>query len=101
MQGQDSEAFVNTLEELDNPKMVVVVLPMGSRSNLYDAVKRYLCCDIGCPSQCVNSKTLGKRNMSISNKILIQMSVKLGAEPWVLDSAGLVSTGVISRTWSN
>ena len=70
--------------------MIMVILPTNKK-NTYDDVKRHLCCEVGVPSQCVLSKTIFKKNISISSKIMIQMACKVGAEPWVLNVDALVS----------
>lgn len=70
--------------------MIMVVLPNAGKFT-YDDVKRYLCCEVGVPSQCVLAKTLFRKNMSISSKIMIQVACKVGAEPWVLNMDKLVT----------
>lgn len=79
--------------------MILVVLPTTSKFT-YDDLKRHLCCDVGVPSQCVTSKTLFKKNMSISSKIMIQVACKVGAEPWVLNMDKLVKMSRIARPFS-
>jgi aubergine-like protein len=62
---------------------VVIIFPT-LRDDRYAAVKRVLCSDIPCPSQCINAKTLKNeaKNRSIVQKILLQMNCKLGGALW-------------------
>ena len=68
-----------------------MVVLSNNNKTLYDDIKKHLCCEVGFSSQCVLAKTLFKRNMSISNKIMIQMAVKVGAEPWILNTSTMVN----------
>lgn len=63
--------------------MVVTIFPT-LRDDRYAAVKKTLCADIACASQCINSKTLRNeaKNRSIVQKIILQMNCKLGGSLW-------------------
>lgn len=87
--GDSSRAFLTSIGKIKESDLVLIVLPSPNKA-MYDDIKRHLCCDAGLPSQCVLSKTLTKNNISISNKIMIQVAVKVGAEPWVLKFDSLV-----------
>ena len=86
----ETQSFQRALRQINDSQMVVVILPREAR-DIYPVVKKMLCCEKGLISQCITSKILEKRNMSVSGKIALQMSVKMGAEPWVLNFDFLVS----------
>ena len=77
------------MSKIEQSDLVMVVLPNNNKT-MYDDIKKHLCCEVGYPSQCVLAKTHFKKNMSISNKIMIQVAVKVGAEPWILDFSAMV-----------
>lgn len=72
---------------------MVVVLP-SNRKDKYDSVKKYLCVECPTPSQCVLSRTLGRRQtlMTVATKIALQMACKMGGELWSVEIP--VSRGV-------
>jgi aubergine-like protein len=81
-----SETYVNEIRKQLNDgriQMVVIIFPT-LRDDRYAAVKKVLCSEIPCPSQCINSKTLrnDSKNRSIVQKILLQMNCKLGGSLW-------------------
>ena len=63
--------------------LVVVIVP-NNNAERYSVIKKHFCCDKPIPSQVITTRVLSNRKnlMSVSTKILIQMSTKLGAEPW-------------------
>ncbi|XP_074604110.1 piwi-like protein 1 [Brevipalpus obovatus] len=67
-------------------KLVNVILPNNNKDR-YDAIKRIFCCQRPMASQIVTTSVLRKRNalQTVSTKVCIQMSVKLGAEAWALE----------------
>jgi aubergine len=67
-------------------QLVVIIFPT-LRDDRYAAVKRVLCSDLPCPSQCINAKTLRNeaKNRSIVQKILLQINRKLGGSLWGLN----------------
>lgn len=82
-----TETYVNAIRNnlANDPgiQMVVTLFPT-LRDDRYAAVKKTLCFDLPCPSQCINTKTLRNeaKNRSIVLKILLQMNCKLGGTLW-------------------
>lgn len=66
-------------------QLVVTLFPT-LRDDRYAAVKKVLCFDLPCASQCINTKTLRNenKNRSIVLKILLQMNCKLGGTLWAV-----------------
>lgn len=62
------------------------------RNSLYDDIKRFLLAEFPVPSQVVLCNTIskGKNLRSIVNKILIQMTAKIGGIPWTVDNLPLM-----------
>ncbi|XP_015783303.1 piwi-like protein 1 [Tetranychus urticae] len=63
--------------------LVIIIVP-NNNGDRYSAIKKHFCCEKPIPSQVITTRVLSnKKNlMSVATKILIQMSTKLGAEPW-------------------
>ncbi|XP_029294816.1 piwi-like protein 1 [Cottoperca gobio] len=82
------ESLLRSLQHNVGPQtqMVVVVLS-SSRKDTYDSVKKYLCVDCPCFSQCVLSRTLSRPQMlmTVSTKIALQMACKMGGELWSVE----------------
>ncbi|KAG5670554.1 hypothetical protein PVAND_000808 [Polypedilum vanderplanki] len=81
-----TDTYVNEIRKQLNDKyiqMVVTIFP-SLRDDRYAAVKKILCAECPCPSQCINSRTLRNdaKNRSIVQKILLQMNCKLGGSLW-------------------
>lgn len=81
-----TETYINEIKNIlkdKNIQMIVTIFPT-LRDDRYAAVKRLLCSDLPCPSQCINSKTLKNeaKNRSIVQKIILQMNCKLGGTLW-------------------
>ncbi|RWS19309.1 piwi-like protein 1, partial [Leptotrombidium deliense] len=80
-------SFVNACKSIpSHAKMMVIIVP-NSNKDRYDAIKKVFCIENPIPSQVVVSRTLSKKHMlmSVCTKIGIQMAVKIGAEPWMLN----------------
>lgn len=62
------------------------ILP-SNQNNYYDSIKKYLSSDFPVPSQCVLTRTLTKQGMmmSVTTKIAMQMTCKLGGELWAVE----------------
>lgn len=90
--GDSSRAFLASIAKIKESTLVMIVMPKFNKT-MYDDIKRHLCCEAGLPSQCVLSRTLNKNSLLISDKIMIQIAVKVGAEPWVLNFDSLVHFG--------
>lgn len=60
-------------------QLFVTIFP-SLRDDRYSAVKKKLCSELPCPSQCINSRTLRNdtKNRSIIQKILLQINAKMG-----------------------
>lgn len=80
------ETYVTEIRKIlgDKHIQIVVTIFPTLRDDRYAAVKRVLCAEIPCASQCINSKTLRNdaKNRSIVMKILLQMNCKLGGSLW-------------------
>ena len=65
--------------------MAVCIVPNDNKDT-YDSIKRVCLIEKGVSSQVVTSKLLGdeRKKFSAVTKIAIQMSAKLGGEPWGL-----------------
>lgn len=81
-----TDTYVNKIKEClkDKNIQIVVTLFPTLRDDRYAAIKKTLCSEIPCPSQCINSKTLRNeaKNRSIIQKILLQINCKLGGTLW-------------------
>lgn len=66
-------------------QLVNIIVPDNSKDR-YDAIKRFFCCEVPMASQVVTTRVLHKRGVlqTACTKIIIQMTVKLGAEAWAL-----------------
>jgi len=78
------------IKELDavckmEPQLIMCVIP-NNKGDHYAAVKKKLCLENPVPSQCVTSTVLAKPKglMSVATKVAVQMSCKLGGEPWAV-----------------
>jgi aubergine-like protein len=68
------------------PNMIVVVIP-NETGDAYASIKKLLCCECPVPSQILTVKKVIQRqdkHLTFATKILVQMTTKLGAQPWVL-----------------
>lgn len=73
----------------NNVQACVLLLPGAKgKTSLYDDVKRFLLAEFPVPSQVVLCNTIskGKNLRSIVNKILIQITAKIGGIPWTVDA---------------
>lgn len=86
LQNDRTETYINEIRSQLNDKKIQIVVTIFPtlRDDRYAAVKRVVCSEIPCPSQCINSKTLRNeaKNRSIVQKILLQMNCKLGGPLW-------------------
>lgn len=65
-------------------QMVFVVLSSTS-AHIYGSIKKRLVVDFGASSQCFLTKNLTSKGiMSIATKVVIQMTAKIGGEPWTV-----------------
>ncbi|XP_027456562.1 piwi-like protein 2 isoform X3 [Zalophus californianus] len=66
---------------------MVVCIIMGTRDDLYGAIKKLCCVQAPVPSQVINVRTIGQptRLRSVAQKILLQINCKLGGELWGVD----------------
>lgn len=67
--------------------MVLLLPGQKGKTSLYDDIKRFLISEFPVPSQVVLCNTIskGKNLRSIVNKILIQITAKIGGIPWTVD----------------
>ena len=81
-------SYVNAVKgSVGPPYQIVVCMTPGfsQREDRYNAIKRLCYCELGVPNQVVRSSTLSDAKMrSVCQKIAIQMSCKVGGQPWAL-----------------
>jgi aubergine-like protein len=66
-----------------NDQIIVALYPPAAKKGWYSALKEACSKELGVPVQCVINKTITK-GLSAVSKILIQMSAKIGLEPWIM-----------------
>ncbi|CAO2591508.1 Piwi-like protein 2 [Lemmus lemmus] len=84
------ETYIRTIQSLlgvEGKIQMVVCIIMGTRDDLYGAIKKLCCVQSPVPSQVINVRTIGQpaRLRSVAQKILLQMNCKLGGELWGVD----------------
>nr|XP_055151599.1 piwi-like protein 2 isoform X1 [Symphalangus syndactylus]XP_055151600.1 piwi-like protein 2 isoform X1 [Symphalangus syndactylus]XP_055151601.1 piwi-like protein 2 isoform X1 [Symphalangus syndactylus] len=84
------ETYVRTIQSTlgaEGKIQMVVCIIMGTRDDLYGAIKKLCCVQSPVPSQVINVRTIGQptRLRSVAQKILLQINCKLGGELWGVD----------------
>ncbi|XP_006884892.1 PREDICTED: piwi-like protein 2 [Elephantulus edwardii] len=84
------ETYVRTIQSMlgvEGKIQMVVCIIMGTRDDLYGAIKKLCCVQSPVPSQVINVRTIGQptRLRSVAQKILLQINCKLGGELWGID----------------
>uniref|UniRef100_A0A673SZT2 Piwi-like protein 2 n=1 Tax=Suricata suricatta TaxID=37032 RepID=A0A673SZT2_SURSU len=84
------ETYVRTIQSMlgaEGKIQMVVCIIMGTRDDLYGAIKKLCCVQVPVPSQVINVRTIGQptRLRSVAQKILLQINCKLGGELWGVD----------------
>ncbi|XP_060011625.1 piwi-like protein 2 isoform X1 [Lagenorhynchus albirostris] len=84
------ETYVRTIQSIlgaEGKIQMVVCIIMGTRDDLYRAIKKLCCVQTPVPSQVINVRTIGQptRLQSVAQKILLQINCKLGGELWGVD----------------
>ncbi|XP_017405166.1 piwi-like protein 2 isoform X2 [Cebus imitator] len=84
------ETYVRTIQSMlgaEGKIQMVVCIIMGTRDDLYGAIKKLCCVQSPVPSQIINVRTIGQptRLRSVAQKILLQINCKLGGELWGVD----------------
>ncbi|XP_077008858.1 piwi-like protein 2 isoform X5 [Tamandua tetradactyla] len=84
------ETYVRTIKSMlgvEGKIQMVVCIIMGTRDDLYGAIKKLCCVQSPVPSQVINIRTIGQptRLRSVAQKILLQINCKLGGELWGVD----------------
>ncbi|KAM9621905.1 piwi-like protein 2 [Trichechus inunguis] len=85
------ETYIRTIQSMlgaEGKKIqMVVCIIMGTRDDLYGAIKKLCCVQSPVPSQVINARTIGQptRLRSVAQKILLQINCKLGGELWGVD----------------
>ncbi|XP_004707651.1 piwi-like protein 2 [Echinops telfairi] len=84
------ETYIRTIQSLlgaEGKLQLVVCIIMGTRDDLYGAIKKLCCVQSPVPSQVINVRTIGQptRLRSVAQKILLQINCKLGGELWGVD----------------
>lgn len=87
----NAQTWIRELKgKLNNNVQACVLLLPGAKgkTQLYDDIKRFLLAEFPVPSQVVLCNTIskGKNLRSIVNKILIQITAKIGGIPWTVDA---------------
>lgn len=81
-------AYTNAIRESvkSGDQIVVLMTPGNSqREDRYNAIKRLTFCELHIPSQVVRAYTLSDQKMrSVCQKIAIQISCKIGGQPWAI-----------------
>uniref|UniRef100_A0A2K6UAP2 Piwi-like protein 2 n=1 Tax=Saimiri boliviensis boliviensis TaxID=39432 RepID=A0A2K6UAP2_SAIBB len=85
-----TETYVRTIQSMlgaEGKIQMVVCIIMGTRDELYGAIKKLCCVQSPVPSQVINVRTIGQptRLRSVAQKILLQINCKLGGELWGVD----------------
>jgi len=74
-------------------QLVVAVFP-SSRDDRYNAIKKLCCVECPVPSQVIIAKTIDPKKLrSVTQKIALQINVKLGGELW---SVNIPTVSVLS-----
>uniref|UniRef100_A0A5F9DQ34 Piwi-like protein 2 n=1 Tax=Oryctolagus cuniculus TaxID=9986 RepID=A0A5F9DQ34_RABIT len=84
------ETYIRTIQSMlgvEGKIQMVVCIIMGTRDDLYGAIKKLCCVQAPVPSQVINVRTIGQptRLRSVAQKILLQINCKLGGELWGVD----------------
>ncbi|KAM5229655.1 piwi-like protein 2 [Hipposideros larvatus] len=84
------ETYVRTIQSMlgaEGKIQMVVCIIMGTRDDLYGAIKKLCCVQAPVPSQVINVRTISQptRLRSVAQKILLQINCKLGGELWGVD----------------
>ncbi|XP_016067226.1 PREDICTED: piwi-like protein 2 isoform X1 [Miniopterus natalensis] len=84
------ETYVRTIQSMlraEGKIQMVVCIIMGTRDDLYGAIKKLCCVQAPVPSQVINVRTIGQptKLRSVAQKILLQINCKLGGELWGVD----------------
>uniref|UniRef100_A0A2K5DD03 Piwi-like protein 2 n=1 Tax=Aotus nancymaae TaxID=37293 RepID=A0A2K5DD03_AOTNA len=84
------ETYVRTIQSMlgaEGKIQMVVCIIMGTRDDLYGAIKKLCCVQSPVPSQIINVRTIGQptKLRSVAQKILLQINCKLGGELWGVD----------------
>jgi aubergine-like protein len=90
LQSTRLEELINALREATsagNLTLALFVLP-DNRADRYNAIKKQCYVDTPVPSQCVLNRTLQNEKgfMSVVSKLALQINVKLGGEPWLINT---------------
>ncbi|XP_068166185.1 piwi-like protein 2 [Antennarius striatus] len=84
-----TETYIKSIhtELAREPKMqLVVCIIVGSRDDLYGAIKKLCCVQSPISSQVINARTISQpqRLMSVAQMILLQINCKMGGELWTV-----------------
>uniref|UniRef100_A0A8C4MJH0 Piwi-like protein 2 n=1 Tax=Equus asinus TaxID=9793 RepID=A0A8C4MJH0_EQUAS len=84
------ETYIRTIQSMlgvEGKIQMVVCIIVGTRDDLYGAIKKLCCVQAPVPSQVINVRTIGQptRLRSVAQKILLQINCKLGGELWGVD----------------
>ncbi|XP_049625397.1 piwi-like protein 2 [Suncus etruscus] len=85
-----TETYIRTIQSMlgvEGKIQMVVCIIMGTRDDLYGAIKKLCCVQAPVPSQVINARTISQPNRlrSVAQRILLQINCKLGGELWGVD----------------
>jgi aubergine-like protein len=83
-----TESFIKAVRSRINSslQLVVVIFP-SPRDDRYSSIKKLCCIESPVPSQVINARTISQQQKlrSVTQKIALQINVKLGGELWALE----------------
>eukprot|EP00828_Plagiopyla_frontata_P025383 TRINITY_DN3243_c0_g1_i3.p1 TRINITY_DN3243_c0_g1~~TRINITY_DN3243_c0_g1_i3.p1 ORF type:complete len:581 (+),score=82.81 TRINITY_DN3243_c0_g1_i3:530-2272(+) len=99
IQSQHFSEWRDAMKDFDKfeCQMVLLILPGQKKAApLYNDLKKYLISEKGIPSQVIIESTLnGKSLRSICNKVLVQMTAKMGGIPWTMNELPFIDRPTI------
>lgn len=86
LQEEQTLSYLNALKSMNSDIQFVVIIFNAPRTDRYQAVKKYCCCERPVPSQVINSRTISREDKmkSIVMKIALQINCKLGGSLWAV-----------------
>jgi PAZ domain./Piwi domain. len=84
LQEEQTLSYLTALKSMRSDTQFVVIIFNAPRTDRYQAVKKYCCCERPIPSQVINSRTISREDKmkSIVMKIALQINCKLGGSLW-------------------
>uniref|UniRef100_A0A8D8M5Z4 Protein argonaute-3 n=1 Tax=Cacopsylla melanoneura TaxID=428564 RepID=A0A8D8M5Z4_9HEMI len=81
---EHTNSYLTALKSMQPDTQFVVIIFNAPRTDRYQAVKKYCCCEQPIASQVINSRTISREDKmkSIVMKIALQINCKLGGSLW-------------------